>query len=130
MRFSRWTKEEDDLLRKYRAMGWPSYRIAEAGVIPGRDRQAITDRWNYMNRSSEDKRAKLDRANALRRARMGWTKRSYHIPAAFVPMDIPAELLRDRDARINTPITVTAMLCGDPPPGWSSLDRKRQGLPV
>ncbi len=40
---------------------------------------------------------------------------------------IPAPVLADRDRRINLPLTTTAALCGDPPPGYSALDRKRGG---
>jgi hypothetical protein len=42
--------------------------------------------------------------------------------------ELDAQLLMLRAARIAAPKTITAMLLGDPPPGWSSLDRKRQGV--
>jgi hypothetical protein len=39
----------------------------------------------------------------------------------------PANAIRDRDYRINLePESVTAMLMGDPPKGYSALDRKER----
>lgn len=33
--------------------------------------------------------------------------------------------LADADRRINAPRSITAWICGDPPPGFSALDRRR-----
>jgi hypothetical protein len=33
-------------------------------------------------------------------------------------------MIADRDARYSAPRTITASLFGDPPPGYSALDRK------
>lgn len=35
-----------------------------------------------------------------------------------------SRLLADRDARVAVPLTLTQLICGDPPPGYSALDRR------
>ena len=42
---------------------------------------------------------------------------------AHIPLPVEA----DRDRRINAPRTITALVCGDPPPGYSALDRRNRG---
>lgn len=36
----------------------------------------------------------------------------------------PPEVLAERDATLSLPRTLTSLLCGDPPPGRSALDRR------
>jgi hypothetical protein len=38
--------------------------------------------------------------------------------------EVPADCWIDCDRRMNAPRTLTALLCGDPPPGYSALDRR------
>lgn len=37
---------------------------------------------------------------------------------------IPPRLIAERDARRDAPRTLTSLFCGDPPPGFSALDRR------
>lgn len=37
---------------------------------------------------------------------------------------VPTALLVERDFRLNIPRSVTSILCGDPAPGYSALDRR------
>jgi hypothetical protein len=37
---------------------------------------------------------------------------------------VPPDLWIDRDRRMEAPTTLTALLCGDPPPGYSALDKR------
>ena len=57
-----------------------------------------------------------------RRAKRRKPNRTYHI-AAFKP---PPELVIARDRRASHIPTLTALICGDPKPGQSALDQKRQ----
>lgn len=40
-------------------------------------------------------------------------------------VDAPAEIFIEASWRFRTPRSITAWLCGDPPPGYSALDRRR-----
>lgn len=40
-------------------------------------------------------------------------------------LTIPGERLRERDAAMNAPRSLTAELMGDPPPGRSALDKRQ-----
>lgn len=37
---------------------------------------------------------------------------------------VPIALIVERDYRVNLPRSITSMLCGDPAPGYSALDRR------
>lgn len=41
-------------------------------------------------------------------------------------LHVPPEAIADRDRRIKAPRSLTALLCGDPAPGQSALDRRLQ----
>jgi hypothetical protein len=38
---------------------------------------------------------------------------------------VPAGLWDDRDRRASTRLSLTAWFCGDPPPGYSALDKRQ-----
>lgn len=40
-----------------------------------------------------------------------------------------SEMLAERDAALAAPLSLTAHVFGDPPPGRSALDRKREASP-
>jgi hypothetical protein len=50
--------------------------------------------------------------------------------APIAKIEVPDDVLIERNARYSAPRTISASLLGDPPAGFSALDRKRQGLPV
>lgn len=42
------------------------------------------------------------------------------------PVKAPDASLQDAERRAKAPRTLTAWLCGDPPPGFSALDQREQ----
>ena len=43
---------------------------------------------------------------------------------------IPEQVLAERERRQSAPLTISAYVLGDPPRGYSALDRKREGAPA
>ena len=39
---------------------------------------------------------------------------------------VPVRVLEDRDRRASAPRTLSMILCGDPPPGQSALDKREE----
>jgi hypothetical protein len=70
-----------------------------------------------------------DRADAARKAR-ATAKREVRQNGAYIGASVSQ--IADRDARAAAAErrTYTQEFFGDPPPGFSALDRKRQGLPM
>lgn len=69
-----------------------------------------------------------------RRKAAGWQSKAQRAmargpilhPDACARIVIPADVLADRDRRAALePVSITAAVCGDPPPGRSALDQKR-----
>jgi hypothetical protein len=118
-----WTAEQDAQLLKLRDEKMPYKEIA---ALMARSVDALDTRYRYITKSDPERRIEMDRKNIMRRENRKITFRNYPTD----PATVPDQVLQDRNARITTPKTITAMLLGDPPPGWSSLDRKRQGLPA
>lgn len=77
------------------------------------------------------RKKKSIRINEIRRGRAGhgyipsssarW--QGGHISTAGRPTDA---LIEEAKRRLNTPRTISQQLLGDPPPGYSALDRQRQ----
>jgi hypothetical protein len=118
---SEWTAEDDAQLLMLRAEKKP---YKEISAIMGRTVNALDGRYRYIKKSEAARRSEMERKNEMRRENRRAAFRNYPTDPATVPDDV----LQDRNARITTPKTITAILLGDPPPGWSSLDRKRQGV--
>lgn len=94
--------------------------------------RAALDFTRDRDKSADDVAAFFDDAfTALQVQRkfdnMGYRGRLRGINA---PRQVPAAVLAERDARYEASLlrTRTQEFFGDPPPGFSALDRKRQGL--
>lgn len=92
------------------------------GAIMSRSAKSVQHRWFFLNSTPDERRAgrKLDLSDKK--------PRSYihgHPGASVRPLDIPEEVLIERNLRVSTPRTIGAAILGDPPPGYSALDRKR-----
>ena len=120
MKREAWTPEEDATLLRLRAEKVP---YAEISAIMDRTVKALDTRFRNITMSPAKMRERLDRRNLVKKeGRWGFRNNTSD------PAHIPDGVFVDRAARLNTPRTLTATFLGDPPPGWSALDRKRQGV--
>lgn len=117
----KWSKEEDDILLRMRKAGATSRDIA--ATLNGRSPKSVEARLNYLKRTPAQREAR----NARRRLMAGESGRRVLNPENHVATkspEVPPEVWIDRIKRAMTPRSVTAIICGDPIPGYSALDRR------
>lgn len=113
----KWT---DDMVQRALTMrrhGVPFRQIDEA---LGVNRNGTFSKFSYLIATPEQKERKRQLARA-------WRRRNHIEPARDEPkVEIPARSLLEREARLHAADrrTTTQLLCGDPPPGYSALDRR------
>jgi hypothetical protein len=96
-----WTPDEARRLRAMKKAGRNSDFIATQ--LPGRTRMAIQTRWSLMQQIDDEAAAPSVRGQHAR--------------------DIALEQARAARIGAREPRSLTAAICGDPPPGRSALDR-------
>lgn len=109
-----WTPEEDARLIELRAQRMPYKDIA---VIMGRSLHSLDTRIRYLQMPESARVEKNERHNEGKRMTRATS-------APVDPSRIPAEVLDDRAARYSAPVTLTGLFFGDPPVGFSALDRR------
>lgn len=122
-----WTKEETASLREMRGKGcnWE-----EIGSAVRRSAQSCKEHWRWLHMSEELREKRRLRVNERRRTRAGHG----YLPAATTAGYISVsgrpieDLIAEARQRLNAPRTISQMVFGDPPPGYSALDRKRQAI--
>lgn len=121
----RWSASESEQLYELRKSG---KTIKEIAVELRRSENSVEARWRWLHVSDEERQKRRDQEYARRRTlgmrvrgRNGACGRSDQTQRSY-----PIEVFIDRDAREKTPRSLTSVLCGDPTPGWSALDRKMQ----
>lgn len=121
-----WSEAETATVLEMRAAGYSFPEIASK--LPGRSASGVNARYLWLTMTEEQHRARRARINE-------WRKRE-HLNCVHTPRqqrervepryEPSAELLAERDERYRlSPRSLTAFLCGDPPPGYSALDRRR-----
>jgi hypothetical protein len=115
-----WTPEQDAQLLELRSQGLQYRKISQ---ILGRSVDALDRRHRLLIMSDAARAEMREHKNELRRVNRMHKERA-------APINIPEDVWAERNARITAPRTVSASLLGDPPPGYSALDRKRQGIAV
>jgi hypothetical protein len=118
-----WTEEETSTLRQMKADGYTNTQI---GFHLGKLRANVADRWRWLNMTAEAREQKQRASNEARRQRN--TERG-HAPSIRIRYTVaapeaPPDILVEREKRQAAPRTLTAILFGDPPTGFSALDRK------
>jgi len=116
-----WTEQEDTTLRDMKARGAINEEI---GAVLHKGRCAVSKRRVFLNATPEEQQTRRKKRAAYKRYERAVY--SCRINAGPKPVEDPrasAEALAFRDARLLAPRTLTGWLCGDPPIGFSALDR-------
>ncbi|SRR5258708_4679594 len=114
---SRWTKEEDAMALEIVAIGGTTSSMD--GRVPGRTGKAIRTRAYYISLTPEERHELNVRKGRGRRPTFQpkrWTS------SAVTP---PPAVEADRARRMTTPLSLTAILMGDPDPSRSALGRRQ-----
>lgn len=106
----KWSTDQTSRLVELRKSGMSADKIAKEMKI---SRNAVL--------------GKLLRLGMLGKAKTPTKRKVPPVRAFDVRPAAPEDIFADRHARNMAPRTITSQLLGDPPPGWSALDRKRQG---
>lgn len=114
-----WTDEDTQTLIAMQAAG---HSHADIGRAVNRSGPSVKEKWRWIRRSAEIMEARRERTNGVRREnRRSESAEPNHIVIRQQP--VPDQLFVDRERRLSAQRTITGFLCGDPPPGFSALDR-------
>lgn len=113
----RWTDEEWAHAKQLLDQG---YAIKNVAKITGRTVRQVCSKKQWMLMSAEGRERKALQ-KSLRRSEQAEVLK---INRADGAISVPEDLVADRNARAMVGRSVTALICGDPPPGWSALDRR------
>lgn len=109
-----WSAEEDATLIASKTAGLQYYQIADQ--LPKRTVAAVKCRYRQIGLTPE-----VRAALALKKSKP--SIRATRIQYAVAPA-VPPAVLRDRDCRLTARKSLTAIICGDPPAGYSALERR------
>lgn len=103
MRTDIWTKEQECLAKQYAHAD--SLEFIEK---VGKTKAAANSHFHYIKYPEKQKR-----------------KRKRHTREQYVSIKAPnTEMIKDAERRKLAVRSLTATICGDPPPGYSALDKK------
>lgn len=118
-----WSEEETAVLREMMAA---AYRMPAMMARLSRSEQSIKERWRWINHPEEERIKRRRQINLNRgiRAQFG----NGVGPQRQAAREIPDEVKSNRDARVKAgPRDLSGAFFGDPPRGFSALDRKLSG---
>lgn len=113
----RWTKEDDEVATSMKAKGRSTAVIAHA---LRRTSVAVRSRMRYLSLTDEQ-RTREWRAKEARRDAVVPTRIAHIHERAPT---IPPEVIEERNQRYLAARSLTAILMGDPPRGYSALERR------
>lgn len=119
-----WTEEETAILRQMvdADSGMPALMARL-----GRSKHSIKERWRWISRTEENKAQRREQINLNRRIRSQFGPGATN-PRGVSVRGMPEQVIADREARIGAgPRDLTGAFFGDPPRGFSALDRKLKG---
>lgn len=123
MKFNRWSDEETQRLLDLMKTHGRDFKTI--GKLMKRTHQSCEHRWRWINMPVDQLDGRKRRENArkavIRQTAKG-TKHDLPVRKIVVPDHVIAEQVR----RMSAPLTISAFVLGDPPLGYSALDRKRQ----
>lgn len=119
-----WTDEETTILRE---MMGAARDVSEIMARLGRSKHSIKERWRWINRTEEDRVRRQKQINLNRHMRNNCIA-GVGASRLVSYREIPEEVTIIRAARLNAgPQSLTGAFFGDPPRGFSALDRKMSG---
>jgi hypothetical protein len=118
----RWATEETKRLSELVAAGCGRDEIA---ALLGRTPGAIEARLRWLQ-LSETARLRSNAGKVVREAkiRAGELERRNYVHNTRGSPRVPEQLAADREARYSAPLSISGFVLGDPPAGYSALDRK------
>ena len=120
---SKWTEVQLAELYRLKGEGKSALEIAE---IMGCKRSRIDERLRRDRMTPEQRRAHEKQKTEWARKNGGGTQRQSYRPASTTIASRPSdELIAEARRRADAPRSLSAMLLGDPPRGFSALDRKQ-----
>jgi hypothetical protein len=117
-----WSPDEDESLRQMKSQGLSFRKIATS---IGRTWCSTVHRWRLLNIKDEERESRSERARTYRAERRrrdsGHKQRGVD---CVRPLVIPDVVFEERNERLSAPRSLTGFICGDPPAGYSALDRR------
>jgi hypothetical protein len=126
----RWTDEQRYRLRRLKTRGMPAIEIAR---LLGTSEQSVSSQWERMTETDEQRERRLQwgrRRSAIEREQFKGARKGLpetHLVNPSVPSEVFSERLRLQAARDLQPMA--GRIFGDPPPGFSALDRRGPAAP-
>lgn len=132
MKYKFWDEEETQRLRDLMKTHGRDFKAI--GKLMGRTHQSCEHRWRWINMPA-DQLERRNAAEAKRKKELRAAEASEGPAKAYdfivrKTMIVPDDVFTERNQRLAAPRTIGSLILGDPLPGFSALDRKRQGLPV
>lgn len=117
----RWTEDETATLKHLKAEGYLVKTIAHK---LGRTEVSVRERWRWINKDEDQKEMRRQQVNMNRQQ---WRSNQAENIVSRALRASP-EAIAERDHRLSLRRSLTSAFFNDPPPGYSALDRKRQGV--
>lgn len=113
-----------------KAQGLLARGMTPSQVAPliGKTAHQLSEKVRWENTPESKREQRRLRINARRNA-SGEYKSPPDVNLPSMGARAAPDLLEEARRRLEAPRTLSQMLMGDPPPGYSALDRKRQNIP-
>jgi hypothetical protein len=127
MKHNRWSEEETQILLDHMKTHGRDFKTI--GKLVGRTHQSCEHRWRWINMPA-DQLENRNKRELARKAKIRQLEKGMKHDLPVRKLIVPDRVLIERERRVSAPVTINSLILGDPLPGYSALDRKRQGLPV
>jgi hypothetical protein len=120
-----WTEQEEAILLRMLAEGATKQQIADS--LSGRSLASVKCHIRYMRLPAEQKAEEERRQKRSRLERKRGAPSLHAIKRVSSEVGspvVPPEVLEQRNRRLMAPRDLTAILLGDPAPGFSALERR------
>jgi hypothetical protein len=120
MKHQKWSEEETGRLLDLMKTHGRDFKTI--GRLLGRTPQSAEHRWRWVT-MPEDQIQERVRKDKIRQAAIRAAAKGKH-GAPISKMEVPHDVIIERELRLAAPMSVSAFVLGDPPTGFSALDRK------
>jgi hypothetical protein len=121
MKFRLWSEEETQRLLDLMKTHGRDFKTI--GRLMGRTHQSCEHRWRWINMPA-DQLERRNKGEAARKAKIRNLERGAKHDLPVRKMIIPDHVIIDQQRRLSAPLTISSYVLGDPPPGFSALDRR------